>query len=498
MRSRLAYRHAVAALTLLVLVACGDSGPNRTPTDPTPTVGSVHLSLTAAQLTIGEELTAVATVRDSRGNVMTGRTVTWTSSDANVITVSQAGIVKAIGEGSAAVRASHEGKEGSATVTVVRAPVASVDLDVTSTTLDEGVELQLVATPRDAAGLPLTGRGIQWTSTDPEVASVGALGLITAIRPGTTTITARVEGKTASAQIKVRANYNFDLAYSVNTSGTNFELFTVDLAQPNAVRQLFPAGKWASQAAPSPDGRLIAYVCPNPATDAPAICVANRDGTASEMVASAIGEMFDTPTWSPDSKQIAYVRRWHDGQTPRSEIWVVDDEGARTSLTGGMPGNQIMPAWSPALTGGGSRIAFVQDANRNLNDVRVWTMRADGSDRRQLTTAMVGAEDVQPAWSPDGQTIAFVRSASAIFGDVWLVNANGGNERSLLPVVLAGFQHAPSWSPDGRLIAFLSSHETYASGTIQYQVYTVWADGSKLARRTFDVGTKASPFWLSR
>ena len=52
---------------------------------------------------------------------------------------------------------------------------------------------------------------------------------------------------------------------------------------------------------------------------------------------------------------------------------------------------------------------------------------------------------------------------------------------------------APLWSPDGRLIAFSSKHE----GGI-YQIYTVWADGSKLARRTSGETNKQSPAWIAR
>jgi Tol biopolymer transport system component len=171
------------------------------------------------------------------------------------------------------------------------------------------------------------------------------------------------------------------------------------------------------------------------------------------------------------------------------------DGTGRTALTADMAGNQNMPAWSPRLGDGSERIAFAHDVNAQP---RIWTMRPDGSDKRQVTTT-AGAYDISPAWSPDGQTIAYQRTAVAIFGDIWLVDANGGNERALMPFyALPGPQWSPAFSPDGKLIAFTSTHETYGSGTINYQVYTAWTDGSKLARRTFDAGEKASPAWLPR
>lgn len=493
MELRNASLRALTAALVLAALACGGDGVS----EPSNGVAVVELTPAQQQLTVGGGFTITATVRDGRGNALTNAPIQWSSTDEAVATVSQSGVVHAVAEGMASVRAASGGKTGSVAITVVRVPVASVDLDITQATLNEGVEVQVVATPRDANGDPLTGRGIQWTSSDPAVASVGALGLVTAIRAGSTTITAKVEGKTASAPITVTASWAFDLVYSMNTVDAHHELFTLDVNQPGATAaRFFPAQTWASQAEPSPDGSRIAYVCPAQLGGEAAICVASRDGSASEQVASTIGEDFASPSWSPDGTKIAYVRRWNDGTSERAEVWVIDDEGNRTSLTAGMPGNQIMAVWSRSRAGG-DRIAFVQDANRNGNDMRVWTMRPDGSDRKQITTA-AGTQDIQPAWSPDGETIAFQRTSASIFGDIWLVDADGGNERALLWAPLAGWQATPRWSPDGKLISFVSPHETYGSGTSVYQVYTVWADGTKLARRTFDAGSKARPVWLPR
>ena len=377
----------------------------------------------------------------------------------------------------------------------VPAPVvATISLDATDLALEEGATRQLTATARDAQGATIPAVAFSWTSTDRGIADVSALGAVSATRSGTTMVTASANGKSAQATVRVSASYAYDLLYTVNTVDIFQEVRRLDLGQADAApAPLFAPQQWASQPRPSPDGARIAYVCPNPIIGDPSICVANRDGSSSTMIAAFIGEAFQEPVWSPDGRRIAFVRTKFDGTSDQSHIWVMNADGtSQVALTADVAGTQHMPAWSPTLPDGTERIAFVQNVN---TQPRIWTMRADGSDRRQLGS-LASAYDMYPAWSPDGRTITFQRTTANVNSDIWLMDANGGNERALLAQPLAGAQLAPTWSPDGKLIAFTSSHEL-TSGSPLYQVYTAWADGSRLARRTFDATEKAAPAWLT-
>jgi uncharacterized protein YjdB len=191
---------SLLALVVLTSVCGGDSMTGPVPSTPT---GSVSVSLGAASLTVGGTTQATATNRDAAGNVLTGRPVTWTSSNPAVATVSASGGVAAVGAGTATITATSEGQTGSAALTVTPVPTASVSVSLGAASLTVGGTTQATATNRDAAGNVLTGRLVTWTSSNPAVATVSASGGVAAVGAGTATITATSEGQTGSATLTV-------------------------------------------------------------------------------------------------------------------------------------------------------------------------------------------------------------------------------------------------------------------------------------------------------
>ena len=449
-------------------------------------VASVTVTPALAALVAGGTQQLGAAAKDAQGQPLPGRAISWSSSNPAVATVSANGLVTAIAAGTTQVRATSEGQwaEASIKVTSGQAAVASVELDVTTFSLGEAATRQLVATVKDANGEVLTGRGLTWKTSDPNVATVQADGTVLGLKPGQATITVKVAGVQATATATITADYAYDLTYDEAGSGPQRLDITVAGA---AAQAILPAGVTGSDLVASPDGSV--YVFSGVAHNEAGLYLIDADGSNLRRLTITPLDLPDLePAWSPDGLWISFTR-WSAGSG--KDIWIIAASGGMLpiNLTADRGGyQQTASTWSPAGIG---RIAYVDQGN---NDYRIWTMNADGSDKRVITSG----GDLMPSWSPDGNTIAFQKNGAALFGDIWLVDATGGNERALLPAPLAGPQSAPAWSPDGVLVAFASGHETYGSGAVVEQVYTARANGSGLVRRTAATASVANPGWVVR
>src|SRR5690349_16867783 len=171
---------------------------------PAP-VASVTVTLNSSSLTVGQSTQAVATLKDANGNTLTGRTVTYTSSNASVASVSATGLVTAVAAGNAVISAASEGVSDSATLTVTPALVASVTVTLNSSSLTVGQSTQAVVTLKDASGNTLTGRVVTFASSNTSVATVSSTGLAMAVAAGTAVITATSEAVSGSATLSVTA-----------------------------------------------------------------------------------------------------------------------------------------------------------------------------------------------------------------------------------------------------------------------------------------------------
>ena len=165
-------------------------------------VASVTVTPNATSVKVGSTVALTATLEDDQGNVLTGRTVTWSTSAPATATVDAAsGVVTGVAVGTATLTATSEGKTGSTTVTVASAakPVDAILLAPVLDTLEAFSSEMIGRILKDADGNVVTNRAIQWSSSNPAVAAIDPVtGMLTAVDRGTVTVTATSEGKSAT------------------------------------------------------------------------------------------------------------------------------------------------------------------------------------------------------------------------------------------------------------------------------------------------------------
>ena len=209
-----------------------------------------------------------ATARDASGDILTGRSIQWSSDKDAVATVSGSGATATVSAktvGIATITATSEGKTGTLTVAVVAAPVHSLSITPDTVTLGLAGTRQLSAIVRDAAGNALTGRQVAWTTSDSSKVRVSTSGNVTAVSAGTATITAQSEGKTDTATVTVSAfvsgervlspgvvhRYRWDPAgpWAVHVVEANLRSCGVDLRTAKANDQLIGRARTTTMAA---------------------------------------------------------------------------------------------------------------------------------------------------------------------------------------------------------------------------------------------------------
>ena len=162
-------------------------------------VKGISLNESSLNLKAGEKSSLTATVSP---NDATDKTVTWTSSDRNVVSVDAQGTVTAVSKGDATITAkTNDGGFTALCKVNVTIPVSGISLDKSSMTLEKGESSSLTATvtPADASN-----NGVTWITSDSSVVTVSE-GTVTATGPGNATITAKTADgeKTATCNVTV-------------------------------------------------------------------------------------------------------------------------------------------------------------------------------------------------------------------------------------------------------------------------------------------------------
>jgi uncharacterized protein YjdB len=183
-------------------------------------VTDISLNKTATAVAIGGQEQLTATIQPADAD---NKTVMWYSSDTDVATVTNSGLVTGVALGTAAITVETQdgNKTAGCAVTVTEIAVTGVSLDKTALTLYVGDEDQLTATvqPANAANQAVT-----WQSSNNAIATVDTTGLVTSLSIGTATITVRTQDGGKTAQCAVTVAEIPVASVSLNKTATSIEI----------------------------------------------------------------------------------------------------------------------------------------------------------------------------------------------------------------------------------------------------------------------------------
>ena len=172
----------------------------------TSPVKNVQVTTSAKEAEVGQELKLTVVATDASGKVVNEKPSTYFAGPFDIAAVDDNGNVKLFGTGEVTVGAIVGGTPGLATL-MVRAPgVKTIELKSVKKPLVVGGSVQLDNVMRLPNGNPSTGVPINWSSDNPQVATVDAGGVVTAVGPGNANLTAKSGSASATTTIAVVNN----------------------------------------------------------------------------------------------------------------------------------------------------------------------------------------------------------------------------------------------------------------------------------------------------
>jgi TolB protein len=268
------------------------------------------------------------------------------------------------------------------------------------------------------------------------------------------------------------------IAFITNRSGHK-EVWVMDYDGGNQ-HQLSHLGTTSLTPRWSPDDSKIAFTCyvPYHGFTSVQICMLSLD-TGGMLAFGRYPGTNSSPGWSPDGTKLAFMSGAYGGDN----IVVTSASGGDIRRLTFGKNVDTSPVWNPKT---GQQIVFVSD--RGGLPV-LYQMNADGSDVQKIDTADKGYV-IDPAWSPNGQLLAFSWRRPDGNYDIYAMDVAS---RALVQLTRdAGRNERPSWAPDGRHIVFESTR------TGRRQIWEMLADGSNPRQLTSGPGESESPNWSPR
>jgi hypothetical protein len=462
---------AIATTLLLALNVVGQEAKN-----PSPTVKNVQITPSVREAEVGQDVKLTVVATDASGNVVKEQPSTYFAGPFDIAAADDNGNVKLFGAGEVTVGAIVGGKPGFSTFMVKAPSIKTIEIHALKTPIVVGGSMQLDAVTRIFNGDPRTGVPINWTSDNPQVATVDAGGVVTGVGPGKATITATSGAAKATTTVAVTKS---NLSSITITAGTK-SARTGDVIKFTA--QGDPAGDFATRWSVSGNGATVdsdgSFLAEQPGT----YIVTGTSGNLSSSTAIVV-----TPRNL--ERELELVGRAPMKEFQGAEQWIIGNYAYYSTIADRFFVYDISDPANPKLTDTIKVDARIVNDISTTADGKILVISREGASNRKNGIAFYDTSDPAHPKLISEYTTTVTGGVHSAFVDkhyVYLTDDATGSLRVIDFADVKNPKEVARWQTEGQFVSTIKTkegdqiagryiHDVYVKDGLAYLAY--WHDG---------------------
>lgn len=462
---------AIATTLLLSFNVMGQEAKN-----PSPTVKNVQVTPSATSAEVGQEVKLTVVATDASGNVVKEQPSTYFAGPFDIAAADDNGNVKLFGTGEVTVGAIVGGKPGFSTFMVKAPSIKTIEIQSLKKPIVVGGAMQLDAVTRIFNGDPRTGVPINWTSDNPQVATVDAGGVVTGVGPGKATITAKSGAASATTTVAVTKS---NLRSMTITAGTK-SARTGDVIKFTA--QGDPAGDFSTRWSVSGNGATVdsdgSFLAEQPGT----YIVTGTSGNLSSSAAIVV-----TPRNL--ERELELVGRAPMKEFQGAEQWIIGNYAYYSTIADRFFVYDISDPAQPKLTDTIKVDARIVNDISTTADGKILVISREGASNRKNGIAFYDTSDPAHPKLISEYTTTVTGGVHSAFVDkhyVYLTDDATGSLRVIDFADVKNPKEVARWQTEGQFVSTIKTkegdqiagryiHDVYVKDGLAYLAY--WHDG---------------------
>lgn len=357
----------------------------KAPATPAAVVATVEITPATTDILPGQKVKFTAVGKDAAGNVIKATPSTWFAAPFDLAAADESGTISFFSPGEVLIGAIVGGKPHFTKVTVKAGPVTQVEIAPIRTSLVVGAATKLSAVARSSEGNPRNDASLKWSSSKPEVATVDAAGVVSAIAPGQAQLSASSGSATGSVTVTVAKS---------NVTGLSIEPRSTNTRTGDVVR--FNVRALSGQNGPA-DNSAVRWTVSGPAAtvDSDGGFVAELPGSYVITAASGRQEAIASVVVAPRNaeRSLTVVGRARTKEFATAEEWIFGNHAYLSTISDKFLVYDISDPASPKLTDTIKVDARIVNDISTTADGKILVISREGASNRKNGIAFYDNSD---------------------------------------------------------------------------------------------------------